>query len=81
VDCRVLACSPSKVSDRDRCSDGVATASAASRGSLLFRVLYATGQWEHWFPTPVVPSPFPTELTVFTGRRPPSTCADGFILS
>jgi hypothetical protein len=35
----------------------------------------------YWFPTPALPSAFPSELAVCTVRRPPLACANGFILS
>jgi hypothetical protein len=35
----------------------------------------------YWFPTPAVPSAFPSELAVSTVRRPPLACANEFILS
>jgi len=42
-----------------------------SWGWPLFRVLYAFGSWgSHWFPTPTLPSAFPSELVVSTARRP-----------
>jgi len=61
--------------------DGVAVAEAPLvRLACLAECCKRAASEGYWFLTPIVSSPFLTELMGFTVRRPPPSCPSGFIL-